>query len=63
MASKNALEAMQHDAWIIVTEMLDKGKLSTEDINKQHDMVNMVVNIQGFNLVNILDLYAIVLTV
>ena len=45
MASKNALEAMQHDAWIIVTEMLDKGKLSTEDINKQHDMVNMVVNI------------------
>ena len=63
MASKNALEAMQHGAWIIVTEMLDKGKLSTEDINKQHDMVNMVVNIQGFNLVNILDLFAIVLTV
>ena len=63
MASKNALKAMQNGAWIIVTEMLDKGKLSTEDINKQHDMVNMVVNIQGFKLVNILDLYAIVLTV
>jgi hypothetical protein len=37
MASKKALEAMDHDDWIIVTEMLDKGELSTEDLNMQHD--------------------------
>jgi hypothetical protein len=28
--------------WIIVTEMLDKGELSTKYLNKQHDTVNMV---------------------
>ena len=55
MASLKALEAMERDDWIIVTEMLDKGDLSAEEINKQHDTVNMVVDI--------LFLYVIVLTV
>ena len=55
MAFKKVLEAMERDDWIIVTEMLDKGELSTEDINKSHDKVNMVVDI--------LELHAIVLTI
>ena len=42
MASLKALEAMERHDWIIVTEMLDKGELSAEDINKQHDRVNIV---------------------
>ena len=37
MASLKALEAMERHDWIIVTEMLDKGELSTEDLNMQHD--------------------------
>ena len=34
MASKRALKAMERDDWTIVTEMLNKGELSIEDINK-----------------------------
>ena len=52
MAFKKALEAIERDDWIIVTEMLDEGELSTEDLNKQCQ-VNIVVEI--------LDLHAIVL--
>jgi hypothetical protein len=55
MASKKALEAMECGAWIIVIEILDKGELSAEDLNKQNDTVNMVVDI--------LDLHAIVLAI
>ena len=45
MAFKKALEAMELDDWFIVTEMLDKGELSSEELNKQHDQVHMVVDI------------------
>ena len=45
MAFKKALEAMERDDWFIVTEMLDKGELSSEELNKQHYQVNMVVDI------------------
>jgi hypothetical protein len=53
MDSKKALKkAMERRDWIFLAEMLDKGELSTEDLNKQHDMVNMVMDILN-------DLYAI----
>jgi hypothetical protein len=45
MAFKKALEAMERDDWFIVTEMLDKGELSSEELNKQHDQVNILMNI------------------
>ena len=55
MAFKKALEAMERYDWIIVMDMLDKGELSIEDINKSHDKVHMVVDIH--------DLHVIVLTI
>ena len=42
MACKKALEAIERDDWFIVTEMLNMGELSTEDINEQHDTVNIL---------------------
>ena len=44
MAFKKAMEAMERDEWIIVTEMLDKGQLSAQDLNKQPDKVCIVVD-------------------
>ena len=38
-AFEKAYGAVQCDDWNIVSEMLDKGELSIEDINKQHDGV------------------------
>ncbi len=54
MAFEKAVTAMERNDWIIMTEMLDQGELSAEDLNKQRHKVNMVVDI--------LDLHAIVLT-
>jgi hypothetical protein len=36
MAFEKAYGAMERDDWNTVVEMLDKGELSTEDINRQH---------------------------
>jgi len=36
MASKEAYAAMERDDWNIVTEMLDKGELSSLDLKKMH---------------------------
>ena len=54
MAFEKAVTAMERNDWIIMTEMLDLGELSAEDLNKHRHKVNMVVDI--------LDLHAIVLT-
>jgi hypothetical protein len=51
MAFKRALEAMERDDWIIVTEMLDKGELSAEDLNKKHNRVSIVVDIYDLHAV------------
>ena len=39
MAFEKAYGAMDRDDWNILMEMLDKGELSTKDINRQHHEV------------------------
>ena len=44
MAFEKAVTAMERNDWIIMTEMLDQGELSAEDLNKHRHKVNMVVD-------------------
>ena len=38
MASKRAYEAIERNDWDTVKEMLDKGELTTADINRRHEV-------------------------
>ena len=38
MASKKAYEAIERNDWDAVKEMLDKGELTTADINRRHEV-------------------------
>ena len=39
MTSLMVIEAMKREDWKTVNEMLHNGKLSSSDINQQHDVV------------------------